>query len=208
MRRQRVDPGAEVGALTPELGQAARAVEERVQVDVAGAREAGADVAADAIGTTVADGLGGLGRRVGGEAADQDADRSVELVDLIDRLLGAVADVGEGLAVERVADGRNIREVAPAVADSREVAVEVMTAAWMAATFAAMAAAIRPGTLRTGSWLELPVRGVMSMTDEDTSPVYPTTLSSTAWCAWAALPRSPEIAFGSVISASLAVRAV
>jgi len=80
-----------------QLGQAAHAVEKPVQVDVARTRDAGADVPAGAIGRTLMDRLGRLDRRVGGQAADQEADSSVELVNLIDGLLGDVAYVRKHL---------------------------------------------------------------------------------------------------------------
>ena len=102
------------------------AVEERAEVDLAGARDAGSDVPVYVAVGVLADGLGGLGWGVGRQAADEKADGAVEVVDGVDRLLGRVADVGEGLPLERVGDLGNAGEIPAAVLDGLEVRVEVI----------------------------------------------------------------------------------
>ena len=63
VRREGVDPVEKVSPLVLDLGQATAAVEERVEVDLAGARDAGPDVPVDVAVRVLADRLGGLGRR-------------------------------------------------------------------------------------------------------------------------------------------------
>src|SRR5262249_54319088 len=95
-------------------------------VDLAGARDAGPDVPVDVTFRVHADRLGCLGRGVGRQAADEKTDGSVEPVDLVDRLLGRVADIRERLVLERVASLGNAGEIPAAVADVLEVGVEVI----------------------------------------------------------------------------------
>src|SRR5258708_925791 len=102
-----------------------RAVDERVEVDLAGARDAGPDVPADVALCVFADRLGCLGRGLGRQAADEKADGAVEVVDGVDRLLGHVADIGERLVLKRVADLGNAGEIPAAVVDVLEVRVEI-----------------------------------------------------------------------------------
>jgi hypothetical protein len=104
VRRLGVDPAEQAAPLGLDLGQPAAAVEERGEADGAGTRDAGPDVPADIARRVLPDRHGGLGWRVGRQAADEEADRAVELVNAVDRLLGRVADVGERLVLERVAD--------------------------------------------------------------------------------------------------------
>src|SRR5439155_17572635 len=89
-------------------------------------RDAGPDVPGQVARRVAADRLGGPGWRISRQAADEEADGAVEPVDAVDRLLGRVADIGERLVPERVADLGDAGQVPAAFADGVEVGVEVI----------------------------------------------------------------------------------
>jgi len=121
-----VDPVEKTGTLGLDLIQPVLAVEERVEVDGAGARDAGPDVSADGARRPAADLLSCPGRRVGLQGADEKAHGAVEPVDGVDRLLSRVADIRERLVLERGAGLGDVGQIPAAVAEGVEVVVEII----------------------------------------------------------------------------------